>query len=141
MPGQEPVENGVKVAEKADVSPASVDLSAAAGVDVARAGDKEKRKRKREESSYEPLLEGYASRHSVPESPCLAGVREATNKYVRMNSLQVLVWFRECFRIGYISRALLLLHMHVICSVLDVSQSIRRQRYVTLLNSDILSHD
>ncbi|CAM9111661.1 unnamed protein product [Ectocarpus sp. 4 AP-2014] len=79
LPGQEPVKSGVKMDDKAKMSRASVDVSAA-GVDVARTGDKGKRKRKREDPSDEPLLEGYASRHSEPESPCLAGVREATNK-------------------------------------------------------------
>lgn len=123
LPGQKPAENGVKVDGKAEVSRASVDVFAA-GVDVARAGDKDKRKRKREDPSDEPLLEGYASRHSEPESPCLAGVREATNKYEHTDSLlQVLIWFRACFRIGYISRALLLLHTHVMFLLLDVSQS------------------
>ncbi|CAM9468449.1 unnamed protein product [Ectocarpus sp. 12 AP-2014] len=79
LPGKEPVKSGVKMDDKAEVQRASVDVSAA-GVDVARTGDKGKRKRKREDPSDEPLLEGYASRHSEPESPCLAGVREATNK-------------------------------------------------------------
>ncbi|CAM9242219.1 unnamed protein product [Ectocarpus sp. 12 AP-2014] len=79
LPGQEPVKSGVKMDDKAEVQRASVDVSAA-GVDVARTGDKGKRKRKREDPSDEPLLEGYASRHSEPESPCLAGVRAATNK-------------------------------------------------------------
>lgn len=45
----------------------------------ARGAGRERRKRVEEEVD-EGLLESYASRHSEPESPCLAAVREGTNR-------------------------------------------------------------
>lgn len=49
------------------------------GVSEVAAGERSGRRREK----AEPVVESYASRHSAPESSCLAGVREATYRCVQ----------------------------------------------------------
>ncbi len=57
--------------------PKPVGRGAAGGGSGGSGGNK---KGGRREDAEEPLLESYASRHSKPESPCLANIRESTTR-------------------------------------------------------------